>query len=170
MSVIKVFVDSETGEVLDEIYEGDRTKITRKASIEYLSKFEVWNLESFFKGHIGELEEIMEELKPSEKAFLFSIVPKVGYEDCCLKHKNGNVLNQGDLVRLSGLSRATVSDVIKSLVQKNILYQGRNGKETQYFVNPWLFCKGNRINKVLKTMFRNYRVRVCGGMKWKDLG
>lgn len=35
--------------------------------------------------------------------------------------------------------------------------------------HQWLFCKGNRINKVLKTMFKNYRIRVLGGVKWKDM-
>jgi hypothetical protein len=166
----RVLYNRTTGEVLDTAHEGDRVRITRKASIDYLAKFETWNLESFFKGHIGELEKVMMDLEPYEKAFLFSVVPKVGYEDCCLKHSNGNILNQADLIAISGLSKPTVVKVIKSLIAKDILYQGRNGKETQYFVNPWLFCKGNRINKVLKTMFRNYKVRVCGGTKWKDLG
>jgi DNA-directed RNA polymerase subunit F len=170
MEAKDILYNLETGEVLKEVFEGDKVKVTRKESLDYLSRFETWNLEAFFKGHIGELEGIMKELTTYEKAFLFSIVPKVGYEDCCLKHKNGNVLNQEDLIAISGLSKPTVIKVIKSLIAKGVLYQGRNGKETQYFVNPWLFCKGNRINKVLKTMFRNYKVRVCGGRKWKDLG
>jgi hypothetical protein len=52
---------------------------------------------------------------------------------------------------------------------KDIICRNKNSKERQYFVNPWLFCKGNRINKVLQTMFRNYGVRVCGGIKWKHI-
>jgi hypothetical protein len=74
------------------------------------------------------------------------------------------------LVEITGLSRGAVYDAINSLIRKDIIYKGRNSKNRQYFVNPWLFCKGNRINKVLKTMFKNYRIRVLGGVKWKDAG
>lgn len=112
----------------------------------------------------------MEKLNVYEKAFLFSITPYIGYEDCCLKYpSNGVELRFDKLVDISGMSRSKVSDVISSLVEKDILYKGKNSNTIQYFVNPWLFCKGNRINKVLKTMFKNYQIQVKDGTMWKDL-
>lgn len=112
----------------------------------------------------------MKDLDVYEKAFLFSIAPYVGYEDCCLKYpSNGIELKFETLVDISGISRSKLSTVIASLVGKDILYKGKNSKTTQYFVNPWLFCKGNRINKVLKTMFKNYQIQVKDGTRWKDL-
>ena len=93
----------------------------------------------------------------------------MGYEDCCLKYPNGKDITTDNLADITGLSRSVIYSTIASLMKKDILYKGKNSNNRQYFINPWLFCKGNRINKVLKTMFKNYRVRVCGGVKWQDL-
>ena len=127
-------------------------------------------MEHFYRGNIEEICKVMKDLDVYEKAFLFSIAPYVGYEDCCLKYpSNGIELKFETLVDISGISRSKLSTVIASLVEKDILYKGKNSKTTQYFVNPWLFCKGNRINKVLKTMFKNYQIQVKDGTRWKDL-
>jgi len=162
----KLVVDSDTGEISTEIYPGDR--IVRGKTIEYLNSTQEWKMEHFYKGNLEEIKRWMKDLKPNEKAILFTISPYVGYEDCCLTHLNGNMITFDDIVELSCLSRGTASEVINSLIDKDILYKGKNGKERQYFVNPWLFCKGVRINRVLKTMFRNYRIRIIN-KQWKDI-
>lgn len=158
-----------------ELNEGDR--ILRKASIDAYDNikrqnklYQEWKMEHFYRGNIEEICKVMKNLDVYEKAFLFSIAPYVGYEDCCLKYpSNGIELKFETLVDISGISRSKLSTVIASLVEKDILYKGKNSKTTQYFVNPWLFCKGNRINKVLKTMFKNYQIQVKDGTRWKDL-
>jgi len=160
-------VDPHTGEVIDRLCVGDR--LLRKKSAEYLNNTEEWKIENFFKGHAGEIKKWVAELSTQEKAFLFSIAPYVSYDDCHLQYVNGNDIGTEDLVKVTGMVRRTIYDVVKSLTDKDILYRGKNSKNRQYFVNPWLFCKGNRINKVLKTMFKNYRVRVMGGVRWKDI-
>ena len=111
----------------------------------------------------------MEDLDVYEKAFLYSIVPFVGYEDCCLKYSNGTELDMNAMVRISGISKRKMQDVVKGLIDKDILYRGKNSKTYQYFVNPWLFCKGNVINKVLKSMFKNYKIKTLNNVMWKDL-
>ena len=126
-------------------------------------------MESFYKGNIDELRKNMSNLDVYEKAFLFSIVPYVGYEDCCLKYDNGRELKFESLLEITGISRAKLQSVVNSLIEKDIIYKGKNSNAIQYFVNPWLFCKGNRINKVLRTMFKNYKIQVFDGTKWKDL-
>lgn len=155
--------------------EGDR--IVRKASLEAYERIQErkkqcqeWKIEHFYRGNIEEICKVMKDLDVYEKAFLFSIAPYVGYEDCCLKYpSNGIELKFETLVDISGISRGKLSSVINSLVEKDIIYKGKNSNTIQYFVNPWLFCKGNRINKVLKTMFKNYQIQVFDGTKWKDL-
>ncbi len=162
-------VDSESGEVVNEIGTGDRIKITRKESIEYLSQYQAWDIDNFYKAHAAELRKVLPELSVYEKAFIASVAPYIGYDDCCIKYPNGNDITSEDLVGLTGLSRSKMFTTIDSLCKKDIIYKGKNSKGLQYFINPWLFCKGNRINQVLKTMFKNYRIRVLGGMKWKDI-
>ena len=133
-------------------------------------KYQEWNImEHFYKGNIDEIRKTMQNLNVYEKAFLYSIVPYISYEDCCLKYDNGNELKFETLVDISGISKGKLSTVINSLVEKDIVYKGKNSNTIQYFVNPWLFCKGNRINKVLKTMFKNYEIQTKEGIKWKDL-
>ena len=159
-----------------EINDGDI--IVRKASLEAYerikkkkSQTQDWSkvMQSFCKGNIEELRKNMSNLDVYEKAFLFSIVPYVGYEDCCLKYDNGRELKFESLLEITGISRAKLQSVINSLVEKDIIYKGKNSNKIQYFVNPWLFCKGNRINKVLRTMFKNYKIQTFDGTKWKDL-
>ena len=133
-------------------------------------KYQEWNImEHFYKGNIDEIRKTMQNLNVYEKAFLYSIVPYISYEDCCLKYDNGNELKFETLFDISGISKGKLSAVINSLVEKDIVYKGKNSNTTQYFVNPWLFCKGSRINKVLKTMFKNYEIQTKDGVKWKDL-
>lgn len=162
----RLIVDEASGELIDKIYEGDR--ILRKGSIERGEKIQEWRLKNFFKGHIGEVKKWMKELTPAEKAILFTVGPYVGYKDCCLKYADGHDFRFDDIVELSGLSRGSVSETINSLRKKDILYKGQNSDGIQYFMNPWLFCKGAEINNVLQTMFENYRIRVFGGMKWGE--
>lgn len=165
----RIIIDEETGEITDRLRPGDRNKVTRRESIEYLNQFQEWKIEQFYKGHIDEIRSLIKDLSINEKAFLFSVALYVGYEDCCLKYPNGQDLTTDDLVNITGLCRSVLFATIKDLIKKDVLYRGKNSKNRQYFVNPWIFCKGNRINKVLKTMFKNYRVRVHGGTAWKNL-
>jgi hypothetical protein len=158
---------SNDGEIINELASGDR--IVRGNSIECLSMTQEWKIESFYKGHIGEIRKVLSEFSTTERAFLFSIATYIGYEDCCLKYDNGNELNFDDIVEICGMSRGQTSNTVNSLIKKDIIYKGKNSKQRQYFVNPWLYCKGNRINKVLKTMFTNYKIRILGGKKWKDV-
>jgi len=172
-------VSIETGEITTEIYEGD--SILRNESKEAHRKFKddeknkkpietlIWNMSNFMKMNTMEVRLWMDDLTQAEKAFLFSVVPCVSYDDCHLQTYDGRDAGTEDLVRITKLSRALVYETIRTLIQKDILYKGKNSKNRQYFVNPWIFCKGNRINKVLKTMFKNYKIRILGGKAWKDV-
>ena len=147
-----------------------RTKKIREEAANKSGDKQEWNLEHFFKGHIPEIRELMKSLSAYDRAFLFSIATYVGYEDCCLKYDNGVCLDFEDLVAISDMSRGKLSQVLSGLIKVDIIYKGNNSKGIQYFVNPWIYCKGVRINAVLKTMFKNYHVRVLGGKQWGTVG
>lgn len=163
----KLLVMESSGEVLTELEKGDR--IIRKKSADYLAGIRVWNIDHFYKGHLPEIRKWMKELSPYEKALIFTVSPYVGYEDCCLKKENGDMFRFKDMVENSCMARRTVARALSGLLEKDILYRGKNSKERQYFMNPWLFSRGHRINSILKTMFQNYRIKVCQGVRWKNL-
>lgn len=165
MIIIRIVDDD--GQIIDHFNEGDR--IVRKASVEHLKDTQVWNIEHFYKGNLDEIRKQLEDLSVYEKSFLFTIIAYVGYTDCCIKYDNGNCIGFDDLVVLNRMGRTKTMNTINSLRQKDIIYKGSNSKGIQYFINPWLFCKGNRINSVLKTMFKNYRIKVMNGRKWGDM-
>lgn len=166
MSNIGRIIDDD-GQVIGSIKAGDR--ILRKASVEHLKDTEVWSIEMFYKGNMDEVRKQLESLSVYEKAFLFCIVSYVGYEDCCIKYDNGNCIGFDDLVKLCRMGRTKTLNTINELIKKDIIYKGKNSKGLQYFINPWLFCRGKRIDVVLKTMFKNYRIKVRNGVKWSEL-
>lgn len=159
------------------MYPGDR--IVRQESVDSYKiikgttktteEYQKWDLESFLKANIPEVKLLSKELSQSEKAFLFSVAPYVSFDDCHLEYENKTDIGTEDLVKISNMSRSVAYKTIDSLIAKDILYKGKNSTSRQYFVNPWIFCKGNRINKVLKTMFKNYKIRVLGRKAWKDV-
>lgn len=163
----RIVVDRDTGVILTTLEEGD--KIIRSKSVERLKETENWKLEDFSKINDKELRHIIPILNLSERAVFLSLVPYVSYKSCVIEFANRKDMNLSDIVKICGFSNNTVIDAIESLIKKDILYKGRNSKSNQYFMNPWLVHKGNTINKVLKEMFKNYRVRVKGNVKWKDL-
>lgn len=180
-NAIALVVEANTGEITSELYPGDR--IVRKTSVESYKKnikknekndnneeieFIYWNTKSFYKVNVAELRLWLDDLSQAEKAFLFSIAPYISFDDCHLQYGNGVDIGTEDLIKITQMSRGLVYKTISSLIEKDILYKGKNSKNRQYFVNPWLFCKGNRINKVLKTMFKNYKIRSKGNIEWKD--
>ena len=178
-----------TGKRIVSLEKGDR--VLRKKSIEYLAIREKYGKEkalekikesqkdtttymncltdAFTKADTKEFKCLLKELDVYEKAFLLSVMPYVGYEDCAVKKDNGSPLNMKDFASISGMSERKVFDVVGSLKDKCIIYKGKTGSEIQYFMNPWLFSKGNKLNKVLKYMFRNYKIRSKGNVSWKDL-
>lgn len=163
----RLIVDPESGSVVGTLGEGDRV-IHRREALSSVSDTIDWKMEEFLKGGTRELASWMNDLNKNERCFLFSVMPYVGYTDCCLKKKNGDCLGSEELVQITGLRRATLYETIDSLIKKDILYRGKNSRERQYFVNPWFFVRGSRVNKVLQTMFKNYRIRVLGGLPFKD--
>jgi hypothetical protein len=175
------FLTDLEGKKLRAVKEGDRlqsgasldayrNKKLREEAANKSGDKQEWNLEHFFKGHIPEIRELMKSLSVYERAFLFSVATYVGYEDCCIKYDNGKCLDFEALVDVSGMSRGKLSQILGDLIKADIIYKGSNSKGIQYFINPWIYCKGVRINAVLKTMFKNYHVRVLGGKQWGTIG
>ena len=155
---------------------GPDDRIMRKNSIDYYKsmkevdseKYEVWDIQHFYKGNINEIKAQMENLDLYERAFLFSVIPYISYDDCCLKWSNNKCIDLNGLSKVTDLGKK-LNSVISGLRRKDIIYVGCNSKELQYFMNPWLFYRGNKINVVLKTMFKNYRIKIMNNSKWGDI-
>lgn len=176
---------SEHGDIIAEECNGDRIKYTAANSIKAFKEndnakkirklieletiYKLWKSSKFFKGNIEELELIMKELDVYEKAFILSIAPYIGYDDCCLKDKNNRKMKFDKLVEVSGMSRGKLSYVINSLIAKQIIHKSKNCGNVEYVVNPWLIYKGTKIDRGLKRIFGDYQIKSKDNVKWKDL-
>ncbi len=172
-------IDPNTKELKNYINKGD--KIVRQSSIESFKALKAkqsdgvcmdWNMRNFYKSNTEELKLILKELTQNERSLLLSMTPYIIFENNSLQIGKGEELHDigtEELVDISGMSRSVVYETIKSLIDKDVIYKGKNSKNAQYYINPWLFCKGNRINTVLKNMFKNYKIRSQGNILWKDL-
>lgn len=170
-------VDAKTGEIKDEINQGYKlTKPSQYKSGERYRQWlndtrngkQEWYIKDFIKVSSQEQRLWNKELSMIEKAFLYSMQSYLSFDnDLC--NDDGNQMNTEDLIYLSGLSRGTVNSVIKSLISKFIIYKGKNGRGYQYFINPWLACKGLYVGEELRSHFRDYRIRILDGKRWGDL-
>lgn len=158
-------VNLDTGVIIDELHEGDR--VVRAKSIEYYK--EVCNRphRTFSKVDIKEGALLIQELTSNERSMLFLLQYYVAYESCLIRKNNGD-MTFNDIVELSGWSRSTTNKTLDALIEKNILYKGKNGRNVQYFLNPWVVHKGT-YNKTLVEMFKNYKIRSMGGITWGEL-
>ena len=151
-----------------ESYKKNKEFIENKKA-EESDKYMSWDLKHYSKVNTDELRLLLPELSKNERIVLFSLLPYVGYDDCLLKHMNGKELNIEGISKISSLSVSTVEKVVESLRHRDILYKGKNSRNVQYFINPWICSRGSKLSKVLKTMFQNYKIRMFDGIMWKDL-
>ena len=162
----RAIINTETGEVIGTIGTGDR--IVRAESINRLKSKTSDYTNHFIKANEEEGRLVLGELDSKEKVVLFTLQYYVSYESGLLRYSNGKDIGFSEMVDIIGMSRGTLSKVIDGLIAKDILYKGRNSHRVQYFMNPWLFSKGE-YNPTLKDMFGNYIIRSKGNVRWKDL-
>ena len=149
-------VDLSTGEVSGHINQGDR--IVRKATSEYLCDTVEWGKDRpFVKVFIDFFPKIAESLTGGAVGLMSAIVPYIAYRSNLLCNRSSNnPLSNKDIEEVTGLSNKSVIKYMEELVNAKVLFRGKCGKSYQYYANPYIYCKGGRINKTLEAMFKNY--------------
>lgn len=92
-------------------------------------------------------------LTNAECRFLYSISSFLLWEYNLLVDKEGLPLNQKRLIEKLDVSRATVSNTIRSLENKKCLIRIWCNNETYFLINPYLMWLGQNINKDLPKLF-----------------
>lgn len=167
-AVKHLVINKDTGEVIDSIEEGDKFSITRKKKIDFMENTIEIPFKSFVKLNTKEIGFLSKELSKSDFAFLLSLCDFVGFYDNCIKNRRGDPMSIDEIALKLDIPRSTAYRIVNKLIDESILCKAKTS-EFQLFVCPLIFCKGNRANRVLQTMFRNYKVRSFGGVKWEKL-
>jgi len=111
-----------------------------------------------FLDTIVELSKV--NLTSSEYAVLLIGVINLNYETGGIYFKNKNFLVAKDFIRLTELGKTSVTGAIDSLVKKELFCKNKVGITYQLFCNPFVFCKGGKINPTLKKIFENTKWNI----------
>ena len=176
-------VNSATGEIAREervlLFPGEIAKIVnvekaaiaRGVSRHVAKKILDPTLERWRKGYqytkvfSDTINIIGQELSGTECKLIMLLLSYIRYDSGMLATLKGNPLTNEDVISIVKMSKRTVSDTMDSLVKKRIFARNRVGIAYQYYANPYIFLKGNYINKTLKSMFKNYRIKSVDLMK-----
>ncbi|SHJ92749.1 hypothetical protein [Paramaledivibacter caminithermalis] len=109
----------------------------------------------FTKSFHSKLNDIRNEfgLSTAEMGVIFTLSFHIGYEDNLLYHENGTPLKKRDLYKILDLAHNAVDKYINSLVDKGILAKVKVKRSVNYYLNPYIFYRGNRIDNTLLNMF-----------------
>ena len=156
---MKAIIDTETGEIIDELKGGDR--IRREAQDNYCKNkselIEINQDEDFVKMFTEAIVRLMQEedLTHTELKLCLYMSKYIGYETGLLRYENnGKSLNLNDIVKITGISKRSVVAGMQGLISKKVFGVHRTGKENTYTVNPFIFMKGRHVNKTLYNLYK----------------
>jgi len=156
-----LIMETETGEVVNHINEGDSFRLIRKETKDYLrGTVEVNKGEAFVKVYAKTLFELSKSLTGTESQFVNYLIQYIRYTSGILAHSNANdshPLTRQHMAQETGLSIKTVDRIMRSLQDKQVIGKHRTGNDITFTVNPFIFMKGDRINETLYNFFKNTR-------------
>ena len=167
--VVAFIVENETGEIINEIYEGDINRTTRKESLEYLNKKKKEEEEKVIINQGKKFTKLIEhagvklaraKLTSNQYAIILGVCDYIEYETGLLKmncgRNAGRLLNASDIMKICEINPKTYSRVIGELIDEKILGQTKVGREIHFIVNPFIFYNGKcEIPKTTYELFKN---------------
>ncbi len=146
------------GEIENILHEGDSIRITRSNTKEYLnSTIEINRDEDFVKVYTKAMFGISRCLSGTESTFVNYLLQYIQYQTGILTLSNGRTLSRTYIAQETEFDVKTVDKIMNSLIKKQILGKHKTGRTVCFLVNPFIFMKGNRVNKTLVKLFENSR-------------
>lgn len=154
-------VVDEYGEIIDEVYEGDKIvhPKDKKKDSEAKLTFKPEGKGLFGKLYLMPLRTLYNELSYREMATLTVLVTFASYQDCILK-VNHKYADAKDLSKELNENYDSFRKVITSLIKKGILQKVERQSDTYQNVtkqclvlNPYICFRGITVNRDVKDMF-----------------
>lgn len=146
---------SNDGEIINEVYEGDR--LVRKSTIDYLHEHvEIGKDKGFTKMFDDILFDLYaENLTGKQLSFALLMCKYIKYDSGLIAYSNGKPIDYEGFMEITKMSQSAIFECLNVLVKKRIFAKTKVGYDIKYFANPYIFCKGTRINKTLEDTFKN---------------
>lgn len=172
---IEYLVNTETGEIVQEIYDGDKLRLSRQSQIEYLETHIVnFNKDKSFVKIYDDVVPLLEKyLTLAEFRFAICLIPHVSYEDSIIretKDRYSKILNIRDLAEIHGYSYDYAKKTISALKRKGVIGKHETGSilancsqkiNTVYTVNPFIYFRGSDLITPVHSFYIN--------SGWKEL-
>lgn len=159
----KVIIDTDTGEILDEIRAGDKFKITREKSIRYLRSVGITpdgnvnirkNRKYYFCLEDG-FNMLCEVLSGNEIVFFMRMIKYLEYNTGKLSYSNGRKITPSKLVDAIGVPKSSVYRLLNKLSSKNVIKVVESDGKSVIYINPFVCFKGSYIKESLYNMFKD---------------
>jgi hypothetical protein len=157
--LVKYIVDSNSGEITGEIYEGDRIVTNEQDEYKdsHILKFKKGEI--FIKAYVNPITLLWQKLNTTEFAIIMALMPYISYQDCILRYKN-TPMKLTDMSTVLDINYDTLRKTIQQLIGKGVLAQTRTGSIKKpntyincYVINPYIMFKGTDLCKEIAGLF-----------------
>lgn len=147
------------GNIIDVIYEGDRVKVTRGTSLEYLRKQEekvkVPKGEAFVKIFNSAFPQLSScGLGATESRVFFYLLENIRYDSNVSKYGDGTLITREALSQDLGLPISNVHRAVTNLCQKGLIAITKINVGKVFIVNPFVAMRGKTIDKTTYDLFK----------------
>lgn len=164
MEQVTPIVDGNSGQLIAELYDGDRISIVRGGSLSAYAKmkmqsgrYDIHSGDSFVKVYTDVLAELLkEDLSSAELRIIIAAMHySKKFGSGSLTFSNYISVSTQTLIKTSNVSKSNGYKAIGLLIGRGILAKKKVNKHDVYFVNPFIFSKGNEIEEELLKMFKS---------------
>lgn len=150
----KILIDSETGQVLTTLNDGDR--IVRASSSESIAAFEtIPQGESFTKLYQQIVPTLVNcDLSAAELMLFMHLAVNLRYKSNVAKYSNGRLITRENLQSDLKMSEPTVKRSIRKLIYFGLIVEAKTIEGNVFIVNPYIVMVGDKINKTVFELFR----------------
>ena len=137
-------------------------EITKEYSYKVDNNVIIFNQDrSFIKLFTSQLKKLKNKITQTETMIVLDLIHHISYESGMLSKTGKNddryPLTNADIIKLTEFSECVVIKSMIHLVSVGVFARTKAGKNFIYFANPYIFCKGIRINKTLVDMFKKFK-------------
>lgn len=149
-----IIIDSETGEVITTLNEGDR--IIRSKSVDSYSELEDAPKNETFTKLYHKIVPFMVEcdLSASELMIIMHLAVNLRYLSNVAKYPNGKLITRANLQSDLQLSEPTIKRSIYRLIKVGLIVEASTVEGKVFVVNPYVVMVGDKINKTVFDLFR----------------
>ena len=154
----KLIINSDTGEVLDELKVGDRI-LRAKCSQLYKEIEENFTKapkeENFTKLYHKIIDALVEaDLTAAELLMFMHLATNLRYGSNVAKYSNGRLITRESLSRDLKKSIITVKRGIITLIKAGLVVEVKTLEGKVFIVNPYVVMVGDKVNKTVFDLFR----------------